>query len=139
MPSIGPEWERLGFIVDHAVPGGPIRVVVVVVRALVMRMAAEVQRIVGVENVRLAYLRWRFGLVTGLEAAERLEQLLVVYVKAVVCEADRLHRRLRHRHVGKEVEHAAPLFWRVLPRRRFDRSRFQRVDGRYDLGWCRAC
>ena len=87
-----------------------------------MSVAAEIQGVVGAENVRLLRLGMR-RLLARLEAAERLVTLLLVDVKPVVGKADRLHRRLRRGHIGEEVEQAA--HW--LPS---IRGVLRRLDGR---------
>ena len=119
--SAAPDWTRrrtrrgnacrwngmgdAGFVVGQPVAGRTV--IAGLVRALVMGVAAEVQRVVGAEDIRLARLRVRRRLPARLEAAQRLEPLLVVDVETVVGESDRLHRRFRRGHVGEEVEQAA--------------------------------
>jgi hypothetical protein len=100
MPAVGP-----GLVVGQLVA----RLEANPVRALIMGMAAEVERVVGAEDVRLLRLGlgMRRRLPADLEAAERLEPLLVIGVKPVVGEPNRLHRWRRRRYIGEEIEQAA--------------------------------
>src|SRR5829696_2788793 len=96
MPAVG-----RGLVVDESVPRRRLEFGTSLVGAFEVGVAADVQRVVGAEDVRLGARRPRF-LLARSETAERLEALLLVGVKAVVSEADRFHRWRRRRHIGEK-------------------------------------
>ena len=83
MPAVGP-----GLVIGQFVAW---RVEAHAVRAFIVGVAAEIQRVVGAEDVGGVRLGFRRRLPARLEAAERLESFFYVDVKPVVGEPDRFH------------------------------------------------
>ncbi len=109
MPSVGRERVGLRLLRRSALTRRTLVACACVIRAFVMSMAAEVQRIVGAREHPACASRPAAPAPRAARSGQRLESLLVIDVKAVVGEPDRLDRWLRRWHIGEEVEQAATL------------------------------